>query len=136
MYDTTLNGSISYAFYIFTQVKIVSRGSRPHSIERWVGDDFRPVPIHLELAAYTELITDKNVEASDVYGFSESLNATAIREILAHGNKHYREIMMEAKEKEEEEKASHAEGCGISDNCGFEEKCVPQGETPGYKCKT
>ena len=62
--------------------KIISRGSRPTDLDNWITSDFIPVPIHRDLQDIEDLFRDEWLSKNDAYGFHESLDGEALREIF------------------------------------------------------
>jgi hypothetical protein len=112
-------------------IRIISRGSRPTSLDKWIGDDFTPVPIELNLVEYKELITDAYVTQSVEYGFQKTLNAAGIRALLEKGNSRYCELILG---KTQDECQATLKGCGINDNCTPGQECQNALNEQGFNC--
>ena len=62
--------------------KVISRGSRPTDLESWITSDFFPVPIHRILEDIEGLFRNEWLQKSDEYGFTESLDGEALKQIF------------------------------------------------------
>ncbi len=117
-------------------VHIISRGSPPEDLTHWAqDDDFNPVPIHMDLSPFCDLVMEgggKNVKQSGAYGFQRDLNATGIAKLLKQNAPLSCELLMG---RSRDRCMVENSGCGINDNCKIGDACQPSDEAPGFKCK-
>jgi len=74
--------------------RIISRGSRPKTMEKWVGEDFTPVPIKRYLTPLSYLFKDEWLSMNEHYGFERSLSGTKISKIYDDAAAHYCSLML------------------------------------------
>ena len=77
----------------FESVRIVSRGSRPKDLNKWVDAAFTPVPIERTLMPISELFRQEWLTKSDSYGFDSDLYAAGMKDMFDASAKKYCQIM-------------------------------------------
>merc|ERR1712218_200310 len=74
--------------------RIISRGSRPKTMEKWVGEDFTTVPIKRYLTPLSYLFKDEWLSKNEHYGFKRSLSGTKISKIFDDAHAKYCPMML------------------------------------------
>jgi hypothetical protein len=72
-----------------TTIEILSRGSRPKSLDKWLNEDFKPIPIQVTPIVISDLLTEENLKKDSAYGFDSDLDAAGIRALIFRGNKQF-----------------------------------------------
>ena len=62
--------------------RMISRGSKPKSLDEWVDSNFTPIVILAELDDITNLFKDAWLTESQAYGFKTTVNGTEIKEFF------------------------------------------------------
>ena len=75
--------------------RIISRGSRPKSLQEWVDADFTPVPIKRYLTPLSHLFKDEWLSKNEYYGFDKSLSGTKIATMFQQASSVYCSLMLE-----------------------------------------
>jgi hypothetical protein len=61
----------------------ISTGSRPvDGLDAWLTSDFQPVPVNMEVAPISDLITQTNLDENPVYGFPVGLDASLLQDFF------------------------------------------------------
>ena len=119
--SSSTDGSESGGENSQTEVRTVSRGSRPKDLQTWVGDNFAPVPIKLKLQLISKLLTENNLAKSSEYGLDRNLDSQGLKKLLEDGNRNYycTDILGLTKQ----ECQTEVQGCGLSDACEWGQIC-------------
>ena len=78
----------------FESTKTISRGSRPKSLDSWVDESFKPVPILRTLDKISELFKDEWVTKNENYGFDMTLSGGKIEKMFNKAARKYCQIML------------------------------------------
>jgi len=74
--------------------RIISRGSRPKTLQEWVDADFTPVPIKRYLAPLSYLFKDEWLSKNEHYGFERSLRGRRLSKIFDDAFAKYCSLML------------------------------------------
>lgn len=74
--------------------RIISRGSRPKSLQSWVGEDFTPVPIKRYLTPLSYLFKEEWLSKNKHYGFQNSLSGSKMAKMFDDAFKRYCSLML------------------------------------------
>lgn len=102
--------------------------------EEWgMREDFKPVPIRRKLKLISSLFTAHNLKKSETYGFRKSLDHQGLRKLFDTLASQYCTLLLGRSSQECSEELS---GCGLNDNCGFDQECINDKTSPsGYVCE-
>lgn len=118
----------------YESTKLRTIGSPLSSETDWGEDDtFHPVPIRRKLELISTMFTAANLQKSQFYGLRKSLDHQGIKRIFNKVAGQYCTLVLG---KSAEECTEELSGCGLNDNCGYEQQCKNDKTKPhGYICK-
>ena len=121
---------------IESTINIISKGSRPSSLDEWALANYNPIPLKLTLTPLIELLRDENVSNDTAYGFDKSLNAAGIKQLIAENHIYgYCTKVLGFTEEQCADLLEASKGCGLNDNCAIDEFCInnPRFQS-GFEC--